>query len=270
MSTTTAAVRPIRLLVAQTRAELRPALRVPEYLVGVVCVPVILFAMFGLPEAGQRMSGGTDVAAMVWAGMSCYGLVSLAIFTFGSAVAEEREDRWSRRLRSTPMPMWAYFAAKLVMGLLVSVVILALTYGVALTAGVSIETGRLLRACGVLLLGTVAFSTFGYAIAYWFRPKAATAVANLIFLPLAFLSGFFMPLDRLPSAVRSIADYLPTYHFGQLVRDQVAATPQEFTDFGTPPPGSPWVHVAWVVGAFVVFSALTALGYRREARRENL
>lgn len=70
-------------LAAQLRAELRSSARVPEYVVGVVAVPIILYTMFGLPNAGEVLPGGTDVGAMMFASMSAYGVVSLAIFTFG-------------------------------------------------------------------------------------------------------------------------------------------------------------------------------------------
>ncbi|MGB2699347.1 MAG: hypothetical protein WBC31_03155, partial [Candidatus Phosphoribacter baldrii] len=96
-------------LAAQLRAELLSSARVPEYVVGVVAVPIILYTMFGLPNAGEVLPGGTDVGAMMFASMSAYGVVSLAIFTFGVGVAEERGKGWLRRMRATPMPFWAYF-----------------------------------------------------------------------------------------------------------------------------------------------------------------
>ena len=40
----------VGMLVAHVRAEIRQNLRLPEYMVGVVAIPILLFAMFGLPE----------------------------------------------------------------------------------------------------------------------------------------------------------------------------------------------------------------------------
>lgn len=256
------------MLVAQVKAETLRLIRIPEFGVGVVAVPMILYAMFGLPYVSQTLPSGTRVGAMVMASMACYGIVSLAIFTFGADVAEERAHPWMRRMRATPMPMWVYFAGKLAVGLVFSVLILLGLWLVARFAGgVAIDSGRLLRTWGVLLCGTVAFSTLGYAIAYWFRPKAANAVANLIFLPLAFLSGFFMQLSTLPDVVQRVAPYLPTYHFGQLVWSQMGVNDAEIVAYGALTPGRWPVHVAWVVGSFVVFGVVTALGYRRDADR---
>jgi len=259
----------VRLLRAQIAAELRGNLRVPEYIIGVVAVPVILYVMFGLPNAGRLLPGGTDIGAMQVVSMSCYGVVSLAIFTFGVDAAQERGEGWLRRLRATPMPMWAYFAAKIVMALVFTLLIVVLTTAVAVLLGhITVDLARLAASVGLLLLGTVAFSTAGFALAYWARSKAASAIGNLIFLPLSFLSGFFYPVTALPSMLQGIAPWLPTYHFGQLVWGQVAPT-ADVIAYGSPEPGPLWVHLAWVLASFVGFGALAVAGYRRDAQRER-
>jgi ABC-2 type transport system permease protein len=53
--------------------------------------------------------------------------------------------------------------------------------------------------------------------------NAAPAVANLIYLPLSFASGLFMPLSQLPSFVQQVAPYLPSYHYAQLAWSAVGA-----------------------------------------------
>jgi ABC-2 type transport system permease protein len=254
-------------LVAQVKAELLSSFRVPEYVVGVIAVPIILYAMFGLPNAGTMLPEGTDVGAVMFASMSAYGVLSLAIFTFGVGVAEERGKGWLRRMRATPMPFWAYFAAKVAAALVFTALILGGTWLLAVVAGgVAFDTSRLLVTVALLFGGTVAFSTLGFSIAYWFRPKAAAAVGNLVFLPLSFLSGFFIPLDQLPDFLGDIAPYLPTHHFGQLV--WAASAPQaDVAAFGALPGGAVLEHVVWVVGGFLVFGVLAVVGYRRELAR---
>ena len=201
---TITAVRPVagrpslaKLLAAQIVAEAKSNVRVPEYVIGVVGVPILLYAMFGLPLADKLTASGTSVGAINVASMTCYGIVSLAIFTFGADVATERGKGWLRRLRATPMPMWAYFAAKMVTALAFSAAILAGTLAVAMIfGGLRFEAREVLGLAAVLGLGTIAFAPFGFTIAYLFTPKAATAVANLIFLPVSFLSWFFIPLSQ--------------------------------------------------------------------------
>ena len=254
-------------LAAQLRAELLSSARVPEYVVGVVAVPIILYTMFGLPNAGQLLPGGTDVGAMMFASMTAYGVVSLAIFTFGVGVADERAKGWLRRMRATPMPFWAYVVGKVVGSLAFCGLILLGTWAVATFGGkVAFDGARLTHTVLLLLAGTVAFSTMGFSLAYWFRPKAASAIGNLVFLPLSFLSGFFFPLDELPEVLAKVAPYLPTYHFGQLVWSAIAPE-SDVLAFGAHPDGSTWVHVTWVCASFVGFGLLARAGYRRELSR---
>jgi ABC-2 type transport system permease protein len=257
------------LLLAQVRSEFLQLIRVPEFVVGVVGVPVILYTMFGLPNAGQKLPGGTDVALMLLASFGAYGIVSQAIFTFGVDVARERGQGWLRRLRATPMPMWAYFGAKVVSALAFTVLIwLGQVLVGRFGAKIDVPLVDLLKLLGVLLVGTVAFCTFGFAIAYWFRPKAAAAVGNLIFLPLSFCSGFFQPLSGLPEVFRTVAPYLPTYHYGYLAWGQVSPA-QDIEAFTGGTSGSVAIHAGWVLGAFLVFAVLTVVGYRRDLDRER-
>jgi ABC-2 type transport system permease protein len=256
------------LLAVQILAEVRQNLRVPSFVIGVVAVPVMLYGMFGLPEAGEILPGGTNVAAMMFASLGCFGMVSLAIFTFGVDIAQERGKGWLRRLRATPMPMWAYFAAKCAMAVVFSAAIVVATVAVALAGGVRFDGARLVRTSLVLVSGALAFSTMGFALAYWTRPRAAQAIGNLVFLPLAFASGFFYTLNGLPGFLQDLAHYLPTYHFGQLVWNQLGPV-ADVQAFGSPAPDSMLVHLAWVIGCFVVFAIIAAAGYRRDLQRDH-
>ena len=48
-----------------------------------------------------------------------------------------------------------------------------------------------------LLAGSLPFIALGFLIGFRYGPNAAPAVANLIYLPMSFASGLFMPLDQL-------------------------------------------------------------------------
>lgn len=257
-------------LLTQVRSEVVRYRRLPEYFIGVVVLPILLFAMFGLPNAGTRLPEGTAVTALLFVSFSCYGVVSQALFSFGAELATERQKGWLRRLRATPMPMWLYFVGKLALNIVFILVIVLGMAALAATAGqADFEPVALLTTVGVLVLGTVAFSPMGAAIAYWVRPKAATTIVNLIFLPLAFMSGFFFSLSALPQVLQDIAPYLPTYHFGQLAWAAMAPSEADRLAFGLPATTDLAISGAVVVSWFVLCSALTAIGYRRELDRER-
>ena len=258
-----------RLLMTQVTMEVRRYHRIPEYFIGVEVLPIILYAMFGLGDAGKILPLGTDIGAMMFVSIGCYGVVSEALFSFGGELAEERSKGWLRRLRATPMPMWVYFAGKVALNLVFTLVSLAGMAAVAVVVGhVTFDPSRLVATITILLTGVVLFSTTGSAIAYWVRPRAVSTIVNLVFLPLSFLSGFFYPLDQLPDVFAKVAQVLPTYHFGQLAWG-VMAPAQDVASFGNPPSGSTLTHLAVVLSWFVGCGILTVLGYRRELDRER-
>ncbi len=251
------------LLAAAT--ELRTRLRTPDFAIGVIAIPVLLYAMFGLPNASSVLPGGTTVGLAMAVSISAYGVVSLAIFTFGEDVAKERGRGWFRTLGATPMPTWVALAGKttnaLVLGILVVVAIalLAVTVG-----GAQMPAASWLLLGATMLAGVLAFSTLGFAIAFVARPRTAAMIANLVFLPLAFMSGFFVPLGELPQVLREVAEFLPTFHFGQLAYGVVM--PGADVEFWTGAETQPvWVHLAWVAGSAVILGAAALLGARREA-----
>ncbi|MFD1506152.1 ABC transporter permease [Georgenia yuyongxinii] len=253
------------LLALQTLTQLRSSLRTADFAVGAVVIPVLLYAMFGLPNASSRLPGGTAVGAAMLVSLTAYGVVSLAVFVFGEDVAKERGRGWVRTLRATPLPTSVYLVGKagaaLVHGALI---VLAMSVLAAVAGNVDLPVRTWLLLGAVQLAGVLVFSPLGFAIAYLARPRAATVVANVIFLPLAFASGFFVPLGELPAVLGDIAQVLPTCHFGQLAYRLVM--PEGDIAYWTGATVAPVaVNLAWVVGSAVVLGSLALLAARREA-----
>jgi ABC-2 type transport system permease protein len=104
-----------------------------------------------------------------------------------------------------------------------------------------------------LLLGAFPFCAFGLAIGYFAGPNSAPAVVNLLYLPMGFISGLWIPLPALPKFFQVLAPALPSYHFGQLALGQIGAAA-----------GSPSMHAAALVAFTVVFLIVATIGYRRD------
>lgn len=245
--------------------DVRAKMRTPEFAVGAVAIPALLYAMFGLPNAASTLPGGTPVAQAMLVSMAAYGVVSLAIFVFGEDVAKDRGGGWLRTLRATPLPTWAHLGGKTASALVIGMmIVVSISLLAGLAGGVRFPAAEWVVLGLALLAGVLLFSTLGYAIAFVVRPRAAAVIANLIFLPLAFASGFFMPLGELPEVLQDIAAYLPTFHYGQLVYPIVM--PAEDVSYWTGAQAQPtWVHVVWVLGSAVVLGGLALWAARREA-----
>ncbi len=113
-------------------------------------------------------------------------------------------------MRATPLPAVTYLAAVLVSTLIVFLLQMALTLVLGLTLyGAHVPKnwpGFLLA----LLLGAAAFAGLGFGAASLIRSsEGASAVVNLIVLPMAFLSGSFGPTRDYPDVLQALADVLP-------------------------------------------------------------
>ena len=117
-------------------------------------------------------------------------------------------------MRATPLPPGVYLIAKVAVGMLFALlsVLVLFTYGGVIGGIPGIWVSVIVR----LLAGSLPLIALGFAIGYLAGPNAAPAVANLIYLPLAFASGIFLPYEQLPAFVQRVAPYLPTYHYAQL------------------------------------------------------
>ena len=97
----------------------------------------------------------------------------------------------------------------------------------------------------------------GLAFGYLVGPNSAPAVLNLVYLPMAFASGLWIPLSQLPEVVQAIAPFMPPYHLAQLALGVIGAAGG----------GSPLVHLGALAAFTVGFLAVAGWGYRRDEGR---
>jgi ABC-2 type transport system permease protein len=117
-----------------------------------------------------------------------------------------------------------------------------------------LSVAQLAAMSAVLVIGTLPFAAIGLFIGAHLSGNAAPAVANLIFLPMAWLSGIFIPL---PPMLRPWAVVWPAFHL-----DQVAMAAGGLTQFRFI---NPWISVAVLAGITVLFGGLAL---RRLARKD--
>jgi ABC-2 type transport system permease protein len=253
------AVAPLgRMLLAQTRSELRTRWRIPAFSLTIVALPVLFYTFFGLPLARQTTPGGVSLGAYLLASFAAYSVGSVMVFGFGIGVATERGLKVDVLMRATPLPPIVAILAKVLNALayaLLSLVVL-IVYGVVV-GGVREDFTVWLVMIVRLLAGSVPFIALGFAIGYLSGPNVAPALANLVYLPLAFAAGMFMPLSQLPGFVRRIAPYLPTNHLGQLGWSALGANTEPLA-----------VSLAWLAGYTALFLVIALRAYRREESRK--
>jgi ABC-2 type transport system permease protein len=262
MTRETTQVAPVNLTRAQhgsallylIRCEILKLVRVPMFAIPTFIFPIMFFAMFGLPNLDNTL-GGIDAGAYIMASYGAYSVMSVAIFSFGAAIAAERGLGWNRLLRATPLRPLTTFASKVAMALLFGAAsLIALFAFGAAVAGVRMPVLQWLELGGLTVLGMIPFVALGLFIGYLAGPNSAPAVANLIFLPLSFASGLFLPLEFLPDIMQRVAPYLPAYHTGQLGWGALGAGDGKGLAY----------HLLWIAGYTAVFLALAVVAYWRD------
>ena len=247
-----------RVFLAQARNELRMRWRLPAFSATTLLLPVVLFSFFGLPLVGRTGASGLDVGAVVLTSFAAYAVGQVMVYGFGIGVAVERGQKIDVLMRATPLPPGAYLAAKVLVAMvfgLLAVVLLFVYAGVV--GGIWLAPAVWVNVIVRLLIGALPLIALGFAIGYVAGPSAAPAIVNLVYLPLAFASGLFMPLEQLPDFIQRAAPYLPTYHYAQLAWSAIGAGREPVL-----------TSVTWLAGYAALFLWAAARAYHREAARK--
>ena len=109
-----------------------------------------------------------------------------------------------------------------------------------------------------LLLGAATFAALGLAVTALVRSaEGASAVINVIYLPMAIISGTFFTPKTYPSFLEAIANVLPLTYFTRLTREVMVRDRHLWTDW----------HAILVVLVWGVIGLIAALrGFRWQPR----
>src|SRR5437867_2243923 len=212
-----------RMLLMQTWSRLLWFWRIPAWSVSGLAMPVFFFTFFGLSFVRLTAPDGFSPGAYFLASFGAYTVGQVMVFSFGIGVSTERMLKQDLLMRATPLPPIVDLLARILSAILFALVALVvlIAYGV-IVGGVREDLDVWATVVVRLLAGSLPFIGLGLAIGY-LAGNAAPAVANLIYLPLSFASGLFIPVSQLPSFAQQVAPYLPTYHYGQLAWGAVGA-----------------------------------------------
>ena len=245
----------INVFALEAKYEILKYMRLRAFSVSILFFPLMFYVLFGivLPKAGPNR---TETATYLLATMACYGVMGVAMFSFGVGIAMERGQGWLQVKRASPMPLPAYFMAKIVNAMVFTIAIslLLLAVGVAF-GGVRLAPLMALQLISVLVLGSIPFSAMGLAVGYFAKPNSAPAVVNLIYLPMSFCSGLWIPIFVLPKVLQNVAQVLPPYHVAQVALNAIKMGPY---------PSPVGVHIEALIGVTLLFLGLAAYGYWKD------
>jgi ABC-2 type transport system permease protein len=216
------------IYVKEAKYEFLKNLRLRVYTASVLSFPIMFYILFGLVLNSNEAIGGMRVPTYLIATYGTFGVMGASLFGTAAGLASDRGLGWLQVKRASPMPPFAYFAAKVITSMTFSaIIVLALfTLGITL-GGVRMPAADLARLLGTLVVGSLPFSAMGLAVGYFAGPNSAPPTINLIYLPMSFCSGLWVPFMFLPKVVRQIALVPPPYHLSQLALGIVRAGSHE-------------------------------------------
>ena len=241
-----------RIFVKEIQFEFVKMLRTRAFSLSVIGFPIMFYLLFG---TSNRHS---EFARYLVAGYGCMGVVSACLFGIGMGISMERAQGWLELKQASPMPRLAYLTAKIVSSTAFALIIEIVLIGLALTiGGARISPLVALQLIGVMLAGSVPFAAMGLLVAVLVPANSAPGIINLLYLPMSFASGFWMPVWMLPHWLQRIAPSLPTYHLAQIALRIIGAAQ----------PGNVAIHWQALAGfTLIMFGAAWMIFNRSEAK----
>ena len=200
-----AAASTLRMLSAQTRAELTLTLRNGEQVLLTLVIPLGLLVVLTLVPFVAVPGRRVDFFVP--------GVLALAVMSSaftGQAIATgfERQYGVLKRLGATPLPRAVLLAAKTLGVLVVELLQLVLLGAAGLALGWQPHGGAL-GLLALVALGTAAFSGLGLLLGGTLRGLTTLAAANLVWFVLLLLGGVLFPLSQYGGAA-DLLRWLPT------------------------------------------------------------
>lgn len=218
--------------------------------------PLLFLVVFGLIFNGQEVEEtGRPYISYIAPGVMSWGVANAAVFGIAFTLMQWRRDDLLRLIRLTPTPLTTVLASRYVLALVVGVVQAAVFVGVAMLPLFGLELdGRWPLVLPALVLGITAFLAIGVIVGtYANTPEAVAAIANCMMVPMAFLSGSFLPLDMMPSWLQSVSRVLPLRYLNDAASGALT---------GSGSPATIWIGCAALLGYALVFGAIGLKTFR--------
>lgn len=201
------------IYLVESKTETMRLFRTPGFSLPTLLFPVMFYLFFGILFSMNKATMPTYLMATY----ATFGVIGPALFSFGVGIAIERGQGWFNLKEVSPMPASAYIISRILLTVIFSILIIILLFSLgAIFGGVRLFHSQWLLLAVVLILGSLPFCAIGMTLGLFLKSSSAPATVNLIYLPMGFLSGLWVPINFLPSYIQSFANFLPPYHLAQL------------------------------------------------------
>ncbi|MBL7258365.1 ABC transporter permease [Paractinoplanes lichenicola] len=237
-----------------TVTETKLFLREPIVVFFAVAFAPILLVILGLipsmrepvPELGGLRMIDVYIPIVVSMGIALFALSGLS-----QLFASYREKGILRRLRTTPVKPAVMIGAQLLMATIMSVITMLVILTIGKLAFDVDLPGQIPAYLITYLLVALAMFAIGLLVAALApSSKSASAVGSLVFFPLIFFAGLWLPRENMNDTLRTISDLTPLGAGVQALQDATAGSWPSL------------LHLAVLAGWTVVSGALAARYFR--------
>jgi ABC-2 type transport system permease protein len=209
-----------------TATETRLFLREPIVVFFAVAFAPILLVILGLvPSMREPVAdlGGLRMIDLYLPIVVALGIALFALSGLAPLFASYREKGVLRRLRTTPVRPAVMIGAQLLMATGMSLVTLLVILGLGKLAFAVDLPGRLPAFLIAYLLVALAMFAIGLLVAALApSAKSASAIGSLVFFPLVFFAGLWIPREAMNGTLRVISDLTPLGAGVQSLQDATA------------------------------------------------
>ncbi|WP_112262058.1 ABC transporter permease [Lentzea terrae] len=154
-------------------------------------------------------------------GILSWGVAVSAVFGSALTLVSWRRKQVLRRIRLAPVSATSVLSSRILVSAGVALVQGAIFVGIASLPVFGLKlAGSWWLSIPLLLLGTIAFFALGMLVgAFAKTEEAASAAANIVVLPMAFLSGTFFPVDQAPAWLQTVSKIFPLRHMNDGMLD---------------------------------------------------
>lgn len=161
-------------------------------------------------KAESTATKGLTQFDYTFSGLLGFTLLSLGIFGPTTVFPRLKQRGVLRRYNTTTLKVWQYFTGNVLSNGITGMAAVAAMYLVALIGFDLNMRGDYLSLAAIIALGITMLFGIGLALGGWAKNEnQAAPLAQLVTLPMMFLSGVFFPTFLMPELLQKITKFIP-------------------------------------------------------------
>lgn len=161
-------------------------------------------------KAESTATKGLTQFDYTFSGILGFTLLSLGIFGPTQVFPRLKQKGVLRRYHMTTLKVWQYFVANVISNAFVGLLAVSIMFTAALVFFDLNMRGSYLILGLIAILGTIMLFGIGLALGGWAKNEnQAAPLAQLVTLPMMFLSGVFFPTFLMPELLQKITQFIP-------------------------------------------------------------